>query len=57
MGTTAYLPEEVIANSVAPYCFRTRNDFLNLRATCKLGADVARRYLTAKCHRESALCH
>ena len=47
MGTTASLPEEVIANSVAPYCFRKRNDFLSLRATCKLGADLARRDLKA----------
>ena len=47
MGTTASLPDEVIANSVAPYCFRKRNDFLSLRATCKLGADLARRDLTA----------
>jgi hypothetical protein len=49
MGTTASLPEEVILNTVAPYCFRNRkrNDFLSLRATCKLGLDLARRYLTA----------
>ena len=45
MGTTASLPEEVVANSVAPYCFRKRNDLLSLRATCKRGADLARRDL------------
>ena len=54
MGTTFSLPEEVLTINVAKYSFEyprrapVRSDPLSLRATCKLGADLVRRYLSGR---------
>ena len=48
MGTTSSLPEEVVITNVGAFSFRKTKDFLSLRATCKLGADLARRALTSR---------
>ena len=55
MGTTSSLPADVLTTHVAKYSFRYPSnfdenlsrkwDFLGLRATCKLGADLMRRYV------------
>ena len=56
MGTTSSLPADVLTTHVAKYSFRYPSiydenlsrkwDFLGLRATCKLGADLMRRYVS-----------
>ena len=60
MGTASSLPEEVLITNVAEFSFRKKEDFLSLRATCKLGADLARRTLTKgrypRSHRHNS-CH
>ena len=55
MGTVSSLPADVLTTHVAKYSFRYPSnfdenlsrkwDFLGLRATCKLGADLMRRYV------------
>jgi len=56
MGTASSLPADVLTTHVAKYSFRYPSiydenlsrkwDFLGLRATCKLGADLMRRYVS-----------
>ena len=56
MGTVSSLPADVLTTHVAKYSFRYPSnfdenlsrkwDFLGLRATCKLGADLMRRYVS-----------